>query len=129
MANTKRQREKLIQAWFDPADPVENEALEICEHFQKQTGMTQKGVIQWALRVLSQVEWRDALLMPASQEAQLEALSAKLDRLITIIAQGEFTSPEHRQQVFHEYNTAYHDLNAIESSMADRYKPLSFDDE
>lgn len=129
MGNTKRKRQKLIQGWFDPDEPIENEIIQICEHFQKEYRLTQKEVIQWAMRVLSQAEWRDAMLIPEDRDDQLTALSAKLDALIKVIASGEFSTPEHRQQVMHEYNTTYNDLNAIESSMADRYKPLNFTDE
>lgn len=129
MARTKRQRQKLIQGWFDPDQPLEKEVIEICEYFQKKHGLTQKEVIQWAMRVLSQTEWREAMLVPEDRDAQLEAMASKLDNLIAIIASGDFSTPEHRQQVVHEYNTTYNDLNAIEASMADRYKPLQFDDD
>lgn len=129
MARTKRQRQKLIQGWFDPDQPLEKEVIEICEHFQKKHKLTQKEVIQWAMRVLSQTQWREAMLIPEDRDAQLEAMANKLDNLIAIIASGDFSTPEHRQQVVHEYNTTYNDLNAIESSMADRYKPLQFEDD
>jgi len=130
MARSKRLREKQIQAWFDPADPNEQAFLELVDRFKK-AGWSQKQIIFWGVRALAEQEGME---LPPMEDVNtlvrtaFTELTSKIESLKKIIESGSFTSAN-QQAAKDLHNDIKVKLDAVQASMAGRYKAMSYDDE
>lgn len=128
--NTKRKRQIQIQAWLDPQNPMDSQALDIFEAGLKEVSSKRE------LIVLALLAWGgvDAQQIYLSSDAMLNQLYQMMHQMfiqmrsmqetIAQLSHGEWTT-EQRQEIG-QRSTA--EFGEMEKSIGSMFKPMVFTD-
>lgn len=124
----KRDRQRSVQGWFDPDQPIEKWVLDVVDFFMQQ-GLTQKEIVIRAFAAMGQLEANGIpIKMPKSKSRTDEAITqiqSVVNGIYEILQSGQFQAVSHENaEIFQRFSDMRWQLNEIEDGIADQYRSL-----
>lgn len=131
LGQTRRDKSTLLQAWFNPTIPEENEALEALRQIKKKhPELTNKMVIAYSLIHTAESDGIE-IQKPVSGIQIMKALKKILSKMDSLVAGGHMTQNDAAAFVglAESAGVKFEDLDPISRSVANNYTGFDFDED
>lgn len=126
---TKRNQERLVQAWFDTQNPDDKEALRVLDMLRDKYDWTVKQTVANSLIIAAQSKGIevDTPLTMTQINRMFKKIMTKMDKLV---ASGQLSAEQAaRISPMFEDNLRYEDFDAIAKSLTGNYTGFQLADE
>lgn len=128
---TRRDKSTLIQAWFNPSIPEENEALKAIDQIRlKHPELSNKAIIAYSVIYAAEKDGIE-VQSPVSGTQIMKSLKSILSKLDNLVSNGHMTRQDAAQFVgfAEQAGVKFEELDSTTRSLARNYTGFDFEDE
>jgi hypothetical protein len=127
---TKRDRQKVIQAWLDPNNYDENEVLKAVNRLSEKHNMTTKAVIMKSILWAAQQDGIE-VDRPVSMTQITRMFKTILGRVDNLVTTGAITNAQASEltAMFENEGVQFEDLDPVSRSLANNYTGFTLNED